>query len=170
MTMERTILCLLCGIMAGLLIGWGIWKYTEKRRRKRLPACEVRKAPKVLYVPEKDVRGDGPATDGTAAPPEQKEPVPSRSQETFEEAYSTECFFGVRRSNPNQRRSPALQHTPSAQGQRKQEQQSVAWESGLVWKCRLWLAVSIFCCGGIVLLQTGLHGRNRKTPGDQGGS
>jgi len=75
MNMEGMILCLLCGIMAGLLIGWGIWKYTEKRRRKRLPACEVRKAPKVLYVPEKDVRGDGPATDGTAAPPEQKEPV-----------------------------------------------------------------------------------------------
>ena len=70
MNVEGMILCLLCGLLAGLLMGWG---WTEKRRRKRLPACEVRKAPKVLYVPEKEVRGDGPAV-----PPEQKEPVSNK--------------------------------------------------------------------------------------------
>ncbi len=67
--MERIILCILCGIGIGLLAGRFYWKYAETRRRKRLPICEVRKAPDVLYVHEKKPIGEA----STGVPQEQKE-------------------------------------------------------------------------------------------------
>ena len=162
MNVERMILCLLCGAVIGLLAGSVYWKYAEKNRRKRLPICEVRKAPKIIYVPE---QGTGEASSTKvvkAAQQEKREPDPAPSYQISLKVCSREFLFGVRHSNPNQQQSPVLPHSDEEQAQKESELQNAGL--GNARRFRLWITVSAFCCGGIGLLHTVRLNRSQRTP------
>lgn len=168
MDMDRIVLCLLCGIAVGLLAGRIFCKCAERRKRKRLPICEVRKAPDVLYVHEKKAREADSKGDLPPLPQEQRAPVPKQSHQDSQEVCSTECFFGVRRSNPDQQRSPVSQQTASERVRKEQELQNADSEQrDWMRKVRPWIALSVLCCGGIGLLHTVQRNRRKKTPVNQ---
>ena len=153
-------------IVAAALIGAvisGVATYAVvKRRKKRLPICEVRKAPSVLYVPEKktiDEAGKG-KTEGLLE--KQTASVPEPRRETPLEGRTRVCFFGVLDSNRDLQQSPQLQRSDAGKERNAEGQKSAAERcvNETAWSRTLML--SAFCCAGIGLLHIYRQRNNRK--------
>lgn len=162
-------------IVAAALIGAaisGIAAYAVvKRRKKRLPICEVRKAPGVLYVPEKKVIGESGKGKTEGLPEEQTTSVPEPRRGTPFEGRTRICFFGVHDSNRDRRQSPQLQRSDAGKARNAGGRKTAGWRTGQpVWRNRM-LTVSAFCCAGIGLLHIYRQRNNRKiregTAGDE---
>lgn len=162
--MERIVLCLICGIEIGALVGWFLRRYAEKQRRRHLPICEVRKAPDVLYVHEKKTTEAASTEDSSPSLQGQRGTVPRQRNHISPQICTTECFFEVQRSNPGQQRSPVLPQSGAAQERKKPEQKNADSEkTDWMGTVRPWITVSVFCCGGIALLHTVQLNRRKRT-------